>query len=98
MVTARSLARVQRLIWERIVDSRFSAPVTRWYRGFSRRGSSASSWMAADWDCQLIQGCFSSFITTLPLMWLSKQPLPRDASASASQELPVHTQAGVILM
>lgn len=64
----------------------------------SRNGSLSGSWMAADWDCQLIHGCFSSFITTLPLTWLSKQPRPREAAASASQELPVQIQAGVIRM
>ena len=49
-------------------------------------------------DCQLSQGCFSSFITTLPLTWLSKQPFPRDGGVSADQELPVQIQAGVIRM
>jgi hypothetical protein len=69
----------------------FSCP----YSGSCRSGSWSASCIVAFIDCQLFHGDFSSFITTLPLTWLSKQPCPRDGSASARFESPAHTQRGI---
>jgi len=46
----------------------------------------------ASGESQLIHGARSSFMTKLPLRWLSKGPLNSVASSRAFRELPANTQ------
>jgi hypothetical protein len=48
--------------------------------------------MGAAFECQCSQGKRSSFITKVPLRWLSKGPLPCVGPWTAWRELPAKTQ------
>ena len=80
------------------MSSIFSEPLADTYRGLFRRGSSAASCRVAFIDCQCIHGRFSSFMTTLPFAWLSKQPCPRDPGDRARFESPAQTHVPLIRM